>query len=154
MKFVFNDMWKLLTNKEGWSYKKGSALDTDWRVLSHAKSKRKTELVQKVDYVNTDIEVIGHVLNSEKRVVLFRFSPEFDSVVASGIIAEHTKLLNLDLELKLPPTDLLMESKEGSWFEVEGRDNIAVENTFDTHNKGCLGTKCGDQDPLTCSCAL
>ena len=71
VKFVFNDVWKLLTNKEGWSHKKGSALDTDWWVLPHAKSKRKAELVQKLDYVKTEIEVIGPVLNSEKLVVLF-----------------------------------------------------------------------------------
>ena len=87
VKFVFNDVWKLLTNKEGWSHKKESALDTDWWVLPHAKSKRKVELVQKVDYVKTDIEVIGHVLNSDKRVALFGFSPELDSAVASVIIA-------------------------------------------------------------------
>jgi hypothetical protein len=87
VKFVFNDVWKLLTNKEGWSHKKKSVLDTDWWVLPHAKSKRKVELVQKVDYVKSDIEVIGHVLNSDKRVVLFGFLPELDSAVASVIIA-------------------------------------------------------------------
>ena len=89
-----------------------------------------------MDYVKTDIEVIGHVLNSEKRVVLFGFSPDLDSAVASVIIEEHTKSPNIDLELKSPSIDQFMESKEGSWFEVEGRDNIAVENTFDTHNEG------------------
>ena len=89
-----------------------------------------------MDYVKTDIEVIGHVLNSDKRVVLFGFSPELDSAVASVIIAEHTKSPNIDLELKSPSIDQFMESKEGSWFEVEGRDNIAVENTFHTHNEG------------------
>lgn len=43
---------------------------------------------------------------------------------------------NIDLELKLPSIDQFMEHKEGYWLEVEGRDNIAVENTFDTHNEG------------------
>ena len=47
VKFLFKDVWKSLTNKEGWSYKKGSAIDTDWWVLPHAKSKRKVELVQR-----------------------------------------------------------------------------------------------------------
>ena len=64
------------------------------------------------------------------------FSPELDSAVASVIIEEHTKSPNIDLELKSLSIDQFMESKEGSWFEVEGRDNISVENTFDTHNEG------------------
>jgi hypothetical protein len=45
-----------------------------------------------VDYVKTDIEVIGHVLISEKQVVVFGISPEVDSAVASVIIAEHTEI--------------------------------------------------------------
>ena len=76
------------------------------------------------------------MLNSEKRVVLFGLSHELDSAVASVIIEEHTKSHNIDLELKSPSIDQFMESKEGPWFEVEGCDNISVENTFHTHNEG------------------
>ena len=42
--------------------------------------------------MKTDIEVIGHVLISEKQVVVFGISPEVDSAVASVIIAEHTEI--------------------------------------------------------------
>lgn len=128
----------ILTDKEAGSHKTKSALDTDWWVLSHAKIITKVGLVQKVNYMKTDIEVIGHVLNSKKRVVLFGFSPELDSAVVSVIIAEYTKAksLNLGLELKLPSIDEFMESKEGSCFEAEGRDNIVLlKIRFDAHNE-------------------